>query len=271
MSQSADLDANVEPTRRPLEYLFVVTYGRSGSTLVQGLLNTMPGALIRGENNFYILPMYESWRALAKCQRSQQGKTGGPRWAFYGIDAVQLDDFASSVRQLVVRQLTGSAPRKRLRTVGFKEIRWYQIEPKETARFFEFFEEVFPGARYLLNRRDHEQVASSGFWQKREADDIMAALRRVEEIQDFLHATRPDRTHHVRYERLTNPESSVVEAELRSLAGFVLGETYDGALITRMHRTMTKGHGPRPFGKSRPDQLSTSAEDEDESSAETPT
>ena len=30
-------------------YLFVVTYGRSGSTLLMGLLNSIPGYLIRGE------------------------------------------------------------------------------------------------------------------------------------------------------------------------------------------------------------------------------
>ena len=36
--------------RDDLGYVFVMTYGRSGSTLVQGLLNAIPGYLIRGEN-----------------------------------------------------------------------------------------------------------------------------------------------------------------------------------------------------------------------------
>ena len=29
--------------REDLQYLFVVTYGRSGSTLLMGVLNTLPG------------------------------------------------------------------------------------------------------------------------------------------------------------------------------------------------------------------------------------
>ena len=33
------------------DYVFVMTYGRSGSTLLMGLLNTIPGYLIRGEND----------------------------------------------------------------------------------------------------------------------------------------------------------------------------------------------------------------------------
>src|SRR5688572_1085508 len=34
-----------------LGHLFIVTYGRSGSTLLQGVLNSIPGYLIRGEND----------------------------------------------------------------------------------------------------------------------------------------------------------------------------------------------------------------------------
>jgi hypothetical protein len=34
-----------------LGYVFVMTYGRSGSTLLMGLLNTIPGYLVRGEND----------------------------------------------------------------------------------------------------------------------------------------------------------------------------------------------------------------------------
>jgi hypothetical protein len=35
---------------RDLDHLFVVTWGRSGSTLQIGLLNTLPGYLVRGGN-----------------------------------------------------------------------------------------------------------------------------------------------------------------------------------------------------------------------------
>ena len=35
---------------RELDYVFVMTYGRSGSTLLMGILNSIPGWLLRGEN-----------------------------------------------------------------------------------------------------------------------------------------------------------------------------------------------------------------------------
>ena len=49
-------------SRERHRYVFVVTYGRSGSTLVQGLLNAFPRVLVRGENDLYLLDLY---RALA--------------------------------------------------------------------------------------------------------------------------------------------------------------------------------------------------------------
>ena len=33
-----------------LRYLTVVTYGRTGSTVVQAALNALPGVVVRGEN-----------------------------------------------------------------------------------------------------------------------------------------------------------------------------------------------------------------------------
>ena len=54
-----------------LDFVFVVTYGRSGSTLLMGLLNSIPGFLIRGEN----------WDALHHLFRFHQTlEDGSRRW-----------------------------------------------------------------------------------------------------------------------------------------------------------------------------------------------
>src|SRR3954464_1127587 len=57
-----------QPDRDLPGFVFVVTYGRSGSTLVQGLLNALPGTLVRGENNFYILPLFQAWSLASAFQ-----------------------------------------------------------------------------------------------------------------------------------------------------------------------------------------------------------
>ena len=154
------------PPRKPWEprFVFVVTYGRSGSTLLQGLVNALPGALLRGENNFYLLHIFRAWADLRSFRR-QYAKDAdrGPRSAFYGLDETSMRDFVHMARRLVIRQLLGSVDRGDVELLGFKEVLWHRVEPEETAAFFAFLEALFPGAVYLLNQRAHDAVASSGF------------------------------------------------------------------------------------------------------------
>jgi hypothetical protein len=246
------LDRLARRGRRPdPRFVFVVTYGRSGSTLTQGLLNALPHTLVRGENDLYLLPLYRAWAGVSEVRRKHaKNARQGTRSAFYGIDELQPDDFVTSTRDLTLTQLYGSVPRRDVDVLGFKEVRWHRIEPDETEGFFAFFERLFPGARYVLNRRDHEQVSTSGFWQKQDPDDVQRAIGRVEQIQAFLTRTRPGRTLETRYEQLTSEQSADSERALRELSRFTLGWS-DDQVLERMHATLSEGHGPRPFGRSR--------------------
>jgi hypothetical protein len=233
-----------------LEFVFVVTYGRSGSTLVQGLLNTLPHTLVRGENNFYILPLFRAQALARGFQRKYAKADTGPSSAFYGLHEIDLAAFERSAHQLMVSELLGEADPQQVRRLGFKEVLWHRIGPKETAGFFDFFEAVFPGARYVLNQRNHEQVLGSGFWQRQDEDEARQALIRVEEIQQFLREARPDRVYDTRYEVITGDDPTASDAQLRGLAEFVHGQC-DDELLAQLHETMKEGHGPNPFGASR--------------------
>lgn len=233
-------------------YVFVVTYGRSGSTLTQGLLNALPGTLMRGENSMFLLPLFRSWAGLLEFQEknSRNARRQGPRSAFYGLDQIHATDFVESARELAHRALYGDADRSAVDVLGFKEVMWHRITRPEEEQFFDWFEQIFPGARYVLNTRPHEQVMASGFWQNRDIEWAEKTLQRVESMHQFLRETRPDRTHETRYEQITSDDPAVKEAQLRALAEFAVGRC-DDAILHDMHETLSKGHGPRPFGKSR--------------------
>jgi hypothetical protein len=233
-------------------FVFVVTYGRSGSTLTQGLLNTLPGALVRGEHDFYLLHYYRAWANVRDFKRryGQGIAQRGAQSAFYGLNEVDLDAFVDTARDVAMKQLRGRSSRDDIELLGFKEVLWYRIRPRETADFFRFFERIFPDALYVLHRRDHEQVATSGFWRRQGAEHVDRSLSRVEDIQDFLRRTRPERTVDTQYENYTSSDPKVVDEELRRLAKFVTGEC-DEQLLTQLRGTLAVGHGPNPFGKSR--------------------
>jgi hypothetical protein len=79
---------------------------------------------------------------------------------------------------------------------------------------------------------------------------VLKAIRRVEEIQEFLRRTRGDRTLDLRYELITSEDPAVSDAQLRHLAEFVHGSC-DDELLSVLRRTKDVGHGPYPFGQSR--------------------
>jgi Sulfotransferase family len=246
-----DVRARLTPKPDPLRFVFVVAYGRSGSTLVQGLLNALPRVLVRGENNFYVLPIYQSMVLARRFRRRYHGPGSNDiTSAFYGVNGVRPADFAAFARDLVVKQLLGEEARRRLDVIGFKEVRWHHIGADEEADFFDFMDLAFPGAQYVLNERDHQSVVTSGFWRRSDPGEVVHAVTRTEEIHGYLRATRPERVYDTRFEVLTGDDDAAVEKQLRGLAEFVVG-TCDDAVLAAMRETLTVGHGPRPFGASR--------------------
>ena len=236
------------PTPR---FVFVVTYGRSGSTLTQGMLNTLPRTLVRGENNLYLLPMFRAYASL----ESFKDKFGGPgaakaSSAFYGLREVDLDAFAASVRQLVQQQLLGDVAPSDIDRLGFKEVLWHRIKPEEWSGFFGFMDLAFDDPRYVLNRRDVAMTSTSGFWQKKEPGVAEQQINRVRRLQDFLRESRADRCVDTQFEAMTSDDEAIAAEQLRRLAEFVTGSC-DDDLLAALFATRETGHGPNPFGKTR--------------------
>jgi hypothetical protein len=203
-----------------LQFLFIMTYGRSGSTLLQGLLNAIPGYLIRGENRDAVYHLYRFHRTCTDEARRVARKDGRRRpvtHPFFGIDAFPADRSLEQVRELVTRTLLRPDPGTRV--AGFKEIRWYQVD---LAEYVAFLREVFPGARFLVNTRDHEAVLASAFWQDKPRD---GRLQRAEKAILDVAADLGSAAHRVHYD-------DYVEDPGRLAAMFDwLGEPFDEARV----------------------------------------
>jgi hypothetical protein len=167
--------------RDDLQYLFVMTYGRSGSTLLQGILNAIPGYVIRGENKQVLRHLYDFHRVMLKERRSQrrqrkqknlppEGST--PVNPFFGMDGVPRQATTRGVRKLAVDTLLRPEPDTRV--VGYKEIRW---EDDDLDEYVEWLREVFPDARFVVNTRNLDDVAQSKWWaEKPDARDHLEAV-----------------------------------------------------------------------------------------------
>jgi len=214
-----------DPGSTPLEYLFVVTYGRSGSTLLMGVLNSIPGYLVRGENWDALHHLFRFHQTLAEGRtRWQPARMRQRTHPFYGAADFPVKRSYARTRDLVVD--TVLRPKHDTRVTGFKEIRWYQDDLEE---FVAWLRKVFPGARFLINTRNHDEVLRSGWWAKRPED--AAVLPAIEERILAVAASLQEAAYRVHYnDYVADP------ATLRGLFDW-LGEPFDEARVREVMAT----------------------------------
>lgn len=222
-----------DPASRDLGYLFVVTYGRSGSTLLQGVLNSIPGYLIRGENRQALRHLWEFHRAAVqerKRQRRSQEQRGlepGSHTAtdaFFGIDEFPVRRSLAGIRQLALDTIL--RPEHDTRVTGFKEVRWLE---EDVAAYVEWLQRVFPGARFVINTRNLDDVSQSKWWAGYpDARDVLRAVEtRLLELASSLGAAG----FHVHYD-----DYAADPSRLRPLFEW-LGEEYDEARVSAVMET----------------------------------
>jgi hypothetical protein len=184
--------------RDDLEYLFVVTYGRSGSTLLQGILNSAEGVTLRGENGGLLLDLYRLHTTATRHRERLTTSSPLPReHPWWGIDGYRDETAYRCFRTLLLE--TVLRPEPGTQVVGFKEIDWVRDDmPGALPGVLAFTRSVFPGARFVLNTRDLGDVARSKWWAGR--DDALEVLTAMErELVDAL-APHEDVTYRVHYD-----------------------------------------------------------------------
>ncbi|MGW0231519.1 sulfotransferase [Actinopolymorpha singaporensis] len=207
--------------RIDLRYLFVVTYGRSGSTLLMSLLDGTPGYCIRGENGGVLHRLFEYHSAALEARVKWSGEEPlTPIHPWYGIEEYPPGLATARMRQLVTETLLRPEPGTRVS--GFKEIRWWQSPPDD---YLGFVETLFPGARFVLNTRNLADVAKSRWMAHR--PNAMADLATLEERLREAVGKRGERGYHVHFDDYVRDPSV-----LRGLFNW-LGEEYDEERVTR--------------------------------------
>ena len=178
-----------------LEYAFIVTYGRSGSTLLQGVLSATPGVVMRGENNDALYQLFR-FRELVDARRRVQLRVATRRQersAWFGIEGYDERIALRQMRQLMLQTLIRPEPDSQI--VGFKEVRY---DKEDLVDYVRFMRAVFPGARIIINTRDHAAVSQSKWWGEQEdaLENLAAFEGRLMDVLEDL----GDAAYHVRYD-----------------------------------------------------------------------
>lgn len=176
-----------------LRYVVFVSYGRTGSTLLQGIVMTAPHVLIRGEQGGTLLLLQKWYEELCRHQRRlTKTRETSRRHPFFGIGGFRPDEALRRIRLLLLESLL--RPRPDTKLLGFKENNW----PDDVLRTLRFLQGVFPGVRFVVNTRDLDAVAASGFYSRRaDAEALVrrrhaAILAAVEQLGDDVYHVHYD-------------------------------------------------------------------------------
>lgn len=210
------------------ETLLVVTYGRSGSTLMMGILNSIPGALIRGENNDFCFGLYKAYAALADAHRQHKNEFATTK-PFFGANDLDPEKFLADARDLVRRQLVPAGQQPIV--WGFKEIRWLvNKNPTDGKAYLDFMERLLPRPGFIFLTRDLGQVANSAWWRKKSKDQVVAELSRFEKICNDW-AKKRSNVFHIDYSDICD-----ITPRLRSLFEWI-GAPWDEEAIRKVLTT----------------------------------
>ncbi|SCE70806.1 sulfotransferase [Micromonospora mirobrigensis] len=216
---------------RSYRYVFVVTYGRSGSTLLMGLLNTIPGYRIRGENDNALHHLFRAYASVrdAYPKRAETAWSTGDPW--YGADRWRPEEFRRSLVDAFVAQVLRPAPEDRV--LGFKEIRYTTEHIRDLDPYLDFLRTAFPNSKIVFNHRLPTDVAKSAWWAENPK-----ALERIKAADARLAAIPADDRHfHFHFDRIDDSLDTI-----RELFRF-LGEEMD---TKRVRATLETPHSYRP-------------------------
>jgi len=200
-------------------HIIIVTYGRSGSTLRQGVLNNINGVLIRGENENEFAKFYAIVQE-ARRRRTQFPESRHPNHPWFGVHAlsgdVLMDALRPAARSILLFDCTDDPS---ITTLGFKEI-LYESFGDSLGSYLDFLCELFPECAVVFNFRDKVDTSASAWWA---ADEPTSVIDRLGFLEDRFAAYAASRRNCF---QIRNDEVLEKGVRLRELFAF-LGAPYN--------------------------------------------
>lgn len=204
-------------------YVFLVTYGRSGSTLTSNYLNSFPGYCIRGENNNIIHHLCSAIRCLDNTnfefrrkdrlkpfeerREDMQKIMETPKDPWYGAELVDPDVFAKTIFDRFVKEIL--SPPCGTRVSGFKEIRWAN-NLGQLQNNLKIISKYFPLTKFIFQTRDADSLSKSGWWRERPIEDVRDYVKKAD-AAFISYANESNSCLHIKYENLIKGDATLKE------------------------------------------------------------
>ena len=191
-------------------FIFIVTYARSGSTLLQSLINTAQGVQLRGENTGALLHIHRACSALSEtARRGQSERTRDVDNPWFGANEIEAQKATNRMLNAFLQHVLRPAPG--VKVTGFKEIRHGPpliAKDNDFHSYMDFILRRFPDARIVCNSRDPERVTQSGWLRQEDPERVRRSVETCDRrFKDLV--ARSDACLHMQYEDYTTDMAAI--------------------------------------------------------------
>ncbi|MEL7198564.1 MAG: hypothetical protein AAGL10_09640 [Pseudomonadota bacterium] len=184
-----------------MKHIFILCYGRTGSTVVQGLLNRLDGYCIRGERKWVLTGLAKAAGEAAKAHKefSPSDRERGERSPHYGISEIDPDQFGKTLANTYTQEMLTPPPGTSV--CGTKDVTMasHLLSESDFRHVVNFVLTHFHSSRIIFLTRRAGEVAQSGWWAKRDPNDVEDIVAESDRRFTQVCKDHPDRTFHLDY------------------------------------------------------------------------
>jgi hypothetical protein len=210
--------------------VLICATGRSGSTTIQRILNTIPNSNICGENYGAmnsLLQFYEKLHISSKnyipghykpaCYEDIINKNVKPSW----YNSYQIIEMEAKIRDIIVAMFKKDS---NTNIWGFKEIRY----DNNNLNLLKFFKQLFPQTKVIIQIRENIKAQSQSNWHKNDKNAIHYLQKMNEQFYHFYIQNR-DWCYFTTFERMFDKDN------LQNIFAFIeCGENYNEHLVNEV-------------------------------------
>lgn len=179
----------MEPVQSNRQYICIVTHPRSGGTVLQRVLHSMPYTTFRGESEGAIVDICNLIFKIKDCQdngiKFLMDNPSSDKSQHYGLDLINLDDLISHFNNIFINDILHINSNNKY--IGWKEC-WFDpvfYGKKNIKKYFEILKLLFPQIKIIFNLRN--PVITSNSPGMRGRDNPIYLIEQYHECYKYIH------------------------------------------------------------------------------------